>query len=211
MISLGGSGRCVALMFVCASLVVAAPADAESDSFHDSAKRRFEEGKVEFDAKRFAPALELFKQSYAIAPYPALLFNIGRCQEELGLYTDAIDTFQRYLAVHPEAEVRNKLTSLRKKLASSPTPRPVTVTPPPIVEPVVEPGIEPGIEPTPVAVTVVPVAIVAPPPKRTPVYKRWYLWVPISVAAVGLGVGLGLGLGTHSDRATFPSLTATTP
>jgi hypothetical protein len=52
--------------------------------------------------------------------------------------------------------------------------------PPPRID---EPKPEPAPKPEP-----------PPPPPKTPVYKRWYLWTPIVIGAVGLGVGLGLGL-----------------
>jgi len=190
--------------FFCACLMSVSTARADNDNFRDSAKRRFIEGKVEFDAKRYGPALDLFKQSYAIAPYPDLLFNIGRCQEELGQTADAIDTYQRYLAVHPEAEVRTKIVALRKKLASEPSK---PVVPEPVVPaPMPAPVDDPVIAPVPVAV----VALPAPKP-RPPVSKRLELWVPVGVGLAILGVSLGLGFGLQSSTRSFPPLTAMTP
>jgi tetratricopeptide (TPR) repeat protein len=40
--------------------------------------------------------------------------------------------------------------------------------------------------------------------KSTPVYKKWWLWTIVGVAAVGLGVGLGVGLTAGDDGVSGP-------
>jgi tetratricopeptide (TPR) repeat protein len=40
--------------------------------------------------------------------------------------------------------------------------------------------------------------------KSTPVYKKWWLWTIVGVAAVGLGVGLGVGLTAQDDGISGP-------
>ena len=44
----------------------------------------------------------------------------------------------------------------------------------------------------------------APPREHTPVYKTWWLWSAVGVAAAGLAIGLGVGLGSshNNDPAT---------
>ena len=37
--------------------------------------------------------------------------------------------------------------------------------------------------------------VTAPPTRKTPIYKKWWLWTTIGVVVVGAGLGLGLGLG----------------
>jgi hypothetical protein len=45
----------------------------------------------------------------------------------------------------------------------------------------------------------------APPPRKTPVYKKWWLWTAVGgVVVVGVAVGLGVGLSGSSGPATFP-------
>jgi len=44
------------------------------------------------------------------------------------------------------------------------------------------------------------------PPKKTPVYKKWWLWTIVGAVAVGAGVGLGVGLTTQTNR-TYPGVT----
>jgi hypothetical protein len=64
---------------------------------------------------------------------------------------------------------------------------------------------EPAATSEPAVAVVVPVA---PPPAapHKPVYKRWYLWTPIVLGAVGAGLGFALGFGYHPPppRGTLP-------
>ena len=60
-------------------------------------------------------------------------------------------------------------------------------------------------EPVVVPVITAPVVTAMAPVKKTPVYRRWYVWVPVAaVVAVGLGVGLGLGLTGNEPHGTLP-------
>ena len=137
-------------------------------------------------------AVTLFRESYQLAPYPALLFNIARCEEQLRHFHAAREAYERYLTVNPEdAEARARAGELRQRE---------------LEEHVTEPS------PLPSPEAVAPVVIAAPPvaaAPRTPVYKKWWLWTAVvGVAAVAVGVGLGVGLSGADPQRTFPPLGA---
>jgi hypothetical protein len=64
--------------------------------------------------------------------------------------------------------------------------RPVVETPP---TPVEKPATTTTTTETSLSLTAQPEV------KKTPVYKKWWLWTIVGVAVVGVGLGLGLGLG----------------
>jgi tetratricopeptide (TPR) repeat protein len=183
--------RLAAVVMVVAAL---APA-ALGQELREAARQHFDQGKREFDAGRFEAALVEFHEAYTLAPYPQLLYNIARCQEELHHARDAVDSYDRYLAVNTsDVEARTRADALRAAAAAEP-PRP-----PPESKPNEPPQ---KLEPT--------IVIVAPPPppRPTPLYKKWWLWTAVAgVVVVGAGIGLGVGLTRAPAAASFPPLTA---
>jgi tetratricopeptide (TPR) repeat protein len=114
-------------------LVVCLALPARADTRYESSRQHFEEGMHAFDAHQYATAVEKFRQSYALAPFPELLVYIARCDEELHQVQDAIDNYERYLAVVPgpdvresvfeqRRQVRERVTELRRQLATMPRP-----------------------------------------------------------------------------------------
>ncbi len=81
---------------------------------------------------------------------------------------------------------REFIEEVRRRHAATVKP---PITPKPDVKPDLKPDVKPDVGPKIDPVT----------PKATvttkPIWKRWYLWVPIAVGVAGLGVGVGLGLG----------------
>jgi tetratricopeptide (TPR) repeat protein len=155
------------------------------------ARQKFEDGRLEFSNGRYENALALFQESYQLAPYPALLFNIARCQEQLHHYRLALDAYEHYLAVNPQdTEARARADDMRPLAALEPPP----------------PSPEPSPPPAPPPPTVV-VAQTPAQPGPVPVYKKWWLWTAVvGVAAVAVGVGLGVGLSGADPQRTFPPL-----
>jgi tetratricopeptide (TPR) repeat protein len=147
------------------------------------ARQKFDQGRTEFAAQHFDKALALFRDSYQLAPYPDLLFNIARCYEAMNQYRDALDSYDRYLVVNPgDEEARRRANEMRRKVLEEPLPLP-----------------EPSPTPTP--------QLVKETPRPTPVYKEWWLWTAVvGVATVALGVGLGVGLSQPNPQRTFPPL-----
>jgi tetratricopeptide (TPR) repeat protein len=155
------------------------------------AREKFDLGRQEFAAHRYATALTAFQESYQLAPYPDLLFNIGRCHEELGQWRAALDAYERYLATNPrDDEVQRRAAFMRRMMVEQPEP----------------PDPSPSPEPSPMP-SLAPLAISAPVAGPTPLYKKWWLWTAVvGVAGVALGVGLGVGLSGAEPARTFPPL-----
>jgi tetratricopeptide (TPR) repeat protein len=113
-------------------LVVTASAPAWGDDLRERARQEFAEGRRQFDAGAYEVALEHLQRAYALAPYPALLFNIARCFEELGRVGAAVDAYERYLAVQSEDHsARERLAALRRQLATGTAPPPSETQPSP--------------------------------------------------------------------------------
>jgi tetratricopeptide (TPR) repeat protein len=165
---------------VCLTCVSARAEDPREES-----RAHYQIGRIEYGKGHLKEALVEFKKSYDAAPIPDLLYNIGRCQEELGLRAEAANTYERYLAAKPDAHERDELQTHIDELRSA-TPKPVA------------------------PVVVAPLPPVAKPAPKPPVYKRWWLWTAVAaVVVVGVGVGVGVGLGTSSSPSlSFPGVTA---
>jgi iron complex outermembrane receptor protein len=179
--------------------LVAAPAIAEDN--RSAARERFVEGRSEFDAGRFERALELFKEAYALAPHPDLLFNIARCHEELHRWHDARDAYDRYLAVNPkDEEAQRRAAEVSTHLGEEPWPK-LGAPPSPA------PRVEPIAAPAPASATSATTATRA---RAVPLYRRWWLWTAVVGAAVIVagGVALGVTLGRPTAQSTFPPLSA---
>ena len=60
------------------------------------------------------PALNYFKQAVVIAPrYSQAYYEMGNCLAKLGLYTEAIEKYQRAIHIDPASpEIREKLDRL---------------------------------------------------------------------------------------------------
>ena len=78
-----------------AALVALASPLAQAGEDPDSVN---EEGVQLYDQGRYAEALALFQQAHARIPRAHFLYNIGRCQQRLGLLDEARDTFETLLA-----------------------------------------------------------------------------------------------------------------
>jgi tetratricopeptide (TPR) repeat protein len=170
-----------ALLALCA---LGSPGRADRAS-NQAAKVHYEAGTKHYDLSEFADALAEFKEAYRLKPDPVFLFNIAQCHRLLKQPQDAISFYRSYLRRSPDApnrtEVEGMIASLQDQIDHPP---PVTPTP------------EPKVEPTPVPVAAEVVAAPPAPPKKQPIYKKWWLWTAVAggVVAIGLGVGLGVGL-----------------
>ena len=92
------------------------------------AKQEYEQGTIDFRAKRYRDALQRYMRVYRIKPYPNLVYNMARAFEELKEYGDAADYYERYLEMKPDAEDRQEvelsITTLRRmeKVGTTPDP-----------------------------------------------------------------------------------------
>ncbi len=184
----------VLLAFVLA-VPAAALAQPGDDPSRDLAKKHFETGNAYYSVANYKEALAEFEKAYKLTPLPGLLFNIGRCHENLGNLKSAIDSYKRYLELQKgaaEPTVKLRIDNLEKRLAEQ-TP---AVTPP-----------EKKPEPPPT----IPERKVDPQPEETtraPVdegsrWKRTAGWVTLGVGVASLVTGIAFGAMVRSKNQAY--------
>lgn len=166
------------------SLSVSSPAGATPEveitpEAQSRARMHFQQGKAAFELGNFQEALGQYKTAYRIAPLPGFLFNIGQCHRNLGDLDKAVFAFRLYLRKRPEAPNREAVLQLIKELERRIGERDRQQKKVPVYLPESRPITE---RPQP------------PPPPPTPVYKRWWLWTLVGLAAGGAAVGIYFGV-----------------
>ncbi len=163
------------------------------------AKDAYQRATKYYNLSDFQHALESFKEAYLDYPDPSFLYNIAQCQRLLGQKQDAVLSYKAYLRERPSsplrAEVTTQIDTLDQQVQADDEAERVRLaheaeTAKPADNATTTPALT---------------QVVAMPPSRQPVYKKWWLWTIVGggVVAIALGVGLGLGL-----RATaYPSAT----
>jgi tetratricopeptide (TPR) repeat protein len=143
-----------------------------------------------FEAKEYEQAIEALREAYATEPDPAFVFAEGSALQELGRYDEAIEVYERFLALAPPKEQAQKafdrIQICRAALDES-EPAPEPAPPPRVVEPEPEPRPSQPIdrdEPT--------------LPWHRDVAGGVLLGVGLATAATG-GALLGVGAGRRSD------------
>lgn len=191
---------CRACLVLATALLIFSPAPALADDVA-GAKRLYESGSKHFDLGEYEEALRDFKEGYRLKDDPVFLYNIAQCQRVLHLRADAVRSYKGYLRRRPtapnRADVELKIATLEREQAEE------------AARPKPEPKPEPTPVVTPVAVAAPNIIVAAPPPKKTPIYKKWWLWTAVGgVVVVGLGVGLGVGLTRNRGSVgnTFPGV-----
>jgi tetratricopeptide (TPR) repeat protein len=153
-----------------------------------------------FEAKEYEQAIDALREAYATEPDPAFVFAEGSALQELGRYDEAIEVYERFLALAPPKEQAQKafdrIQICRAALDES-EPAPESAPPP-----------RPEPEPDPLPSQPQPI-------DRDEPTRVWHrdvaggvlLGVGLAAAATGgalLGVGAGrraaaLDAGTESD------------
>ncbi|MBX3228869.1 MAG: hypothetical protein KIT84_41940 [Labilithrix sp.] len=90
--------RASALLVAAALFAGAAHAEAAPTSAQKAGRAHFKKGVELYRKGAYAPALAEFKEAYARAPSPVILFNIGQACAELKDYVCAYTTFEKYAA-----------------------------------------------------------------------------------------------------------------
>lgn len=146
-------------------------------------------------AKDYATAIAKLQEAYALVPHPDLLYNLGQAYRLAGKPWDAIDQYERYLAIEPHGgfarKARRFTAALRQSLAGQtrPTPAPEPAAPPP-----------PAPAPAPLRATPAAPRLVSRPLPPARVVERHGAWqrpVAIATGVVGLaslGVSAWQGL-----------------
>ncbi len=103
-------------LLMCAGLLVAAPAAAQSGKSADQrAVELFEKSVEAYRAGEFAKSVELLKQAYALKPAAVLIYNLARAYEGLGRLDEAVRAYEDYLAKEPKPQDRG---AIEKKVAT---------------------------------------------------------------------------------------------
>lgn len=100
-------------------LAWAAPALAQGDAAQERAKKFFIQGSKDFEARRFARALDAFEQANAIKPHPIMLKNIAKTYEAMKDLPKAVEYYQKYLGSKPgdAGDVQKKIAGLQALMA----------------------------------------------------------------------------------------------
>jgi tetratricopeptide (TPR) repeat protein len=105
-----------ALLPVC----VSAAGPARADGKDPRAMELFEKSETAYDQGRFAEAIALLRQAYALEKEPVLLYNLGRAYEGLGDLAGAAQAYEDFLRAQPDAPDRGALErrigTLRRQL-----------------------------------------------------------------------------------------------
>jgi hypothetical protein len=203
---MGCIARRIGVVLLVASLFV--PARAHADA-KEQARAAYDGGSTEYNLGNYDKALEHFRTAYRLVHEPALLFNIGQCQRQLGDYDGASKSYRAYLREASDvsedrrAEVQKLVDTMELALKDKRAQQPPTGTQPlgtTKQEPVATPTNHSAHDTAPLTITSpVPVA-----PAPVPVYKRAWFWGVIGGAVVVVAVGVGLGVGL-SQGTTWPS------
>jgi len=167
------------------------------------AKRLYLSATRHFDLAEYPAALDDFKQAFRYKDDAVFLYNIAQCYRIMNKNEDALAFYRSYLRRQPDApnraEVEAKISALQEAIAMQEKARSLPKPGLETHESVAQPPSSP--EPTQNSALVATSA----PPKKTPVYKKWWLWTAVGgVVVAGAAVGLGLGLSSSSGPATFP-------
>jgi tetratricopeptide (TPR) repeat protein len=95
-----------ASLIVAASILIAPAAvhaEAWSGTVPAKARALADRGRALHDAADYANAIAAFTQAYALAPSPALLFNLAQAYRLLGNCGDAVLMYRRYLETNPSS------------------------------------------------------------------------------------------------------------
>lgn len=171
-----------------------------------------------FKSQAYADALREFNNAYGEQPDPRLLLNIGRTHFMLDQPAEAMKYYKRceeaaQLDVSLDNELRAKLTEYiaqaqlkldaQKKQAELAAPASRLQ---PTLLPAAEPVPVPTNTPAQVSLTESAKPSASPqmsPALESPVYKKWWFWGLVGVAAAGVATSLGLGL-TRNSKTTMP-------
>ena len=96
------------------------------DTALQEAKAAFEEAQTLYTKDQYADAAVKFMAAFDKKPFSSFLFNAAVAFEKAKQYQKAVDTFQQYLSVDPQArdavDVKARVDSLKAALAPAPAP-----------------------------------------------------------------------------------------
>lgn len=129
----------------------------------------------------YQAAIVEYQAAYSLQPYALVLYNIARLHHKQGQLAEAIVHYQKYLATNNQEQAeraRALLATAQQELTAqqvkAPTPPPIAVAAPPQVV---------SVQGTSAAHH-----------KPISVYRKWWFWTVIGVAAVGGATIAGVGI-----------------
>jgi tetratricopeptide (TPR) repeat protein len=189
------------LTLVCATaiLLLATPAAAQPSPSTPVANRAValsDEGIAAFRQQRYDEAIAAFAASYALAPLPALSFDIAQAYRLKGDCANASELYRRYLREAPDAPNREfaaqQLRTMEACAKTAATPPAVTAAPEVPPAPPAKPTLN-------LALTAAPAA--SSPARAKPLVKQPWFWITIggatALVAVGVSVGAVYGAPTY--------------
>jgi tetratricopeptide (TPR) repeat protein len=195
-------------ILLAAMLLVGIPARAESPAERE-AREHYTLGQKLFDQARYADALAEFQQSYALSKYPALIYKMALCQDQLGRSAEAVESYESYLKADPQtsrrAGVEERIVKLRETLhPSAAWPPGGAAKEPTSSQPLSSSSAtsSPAAQQPQSSSSSSSAEVSKPASKSTPAYKKWWLWTVVGVVAVGAAVGIGVGV-TASQQSSF--------
>lgn len=134
----------IAILLVLSSLggsAWAKPTKKLSGAEEKQFSKLVETAKANYKVQEYEAALTSYKEAYVISQEPILLFNIGQCYRQLGLYDEAEKSLQRFLNDDPKTTLRPSVEELlreitaAKEAAAKEAAAKEAVKPPPVGEP----------------------------------------------------------------------------
>lgn len=130
-------------------------------------------------------AIDEYEAAYHEIQLSVFLYNIARLYHRLGNLRQAASYYSRYLstAIDEDPEQRARARSYLDEVQKSPA----LAAPEPPVPSALSPLQASPPAPAPIE-----------PPRKVPVYKKWWFWTIIGTVAAGTAIGVGVGLGTNA-------------
>jgi hypothetical protein len=177
-----------------ALLVFARAASAQGGDGDDArtaeVRRQFESGMAHFNLQEYDAAIHDFEAGYRLKPDPVFLYNLAQAHRLAGHRERALYFYRAYLRAQPDSpergEVEGRIHDLQAQVDAQPKP----MTAPPTSTTKQKASIK---QPTPAPANLV-TATAPPPPQHKPIYKRWWLWTAVGVAAAGMAVGVAVAV-----------------
>jgi tetratricopeptide (TPR) repeat protein len=135
----------------------------------------FRKGKRAFDIGHFADAAKEYEMAYTANGKSAVLFNLGEAHRLAGDRAEAVIAYQAYLRNVPTTPKRAEVEQRLAELQEAPPPSPA-----PVAREEVAPSLPPQV-------------LASPPPKR-PLYKKWWFWTVTGVVASAAVTAIAVGV-----------------
>lgn len=108
--------RLFLLLMVCLAVAIPSRPAMADDPATRAARRHYERGEKLFALGKFDEALEEYQTAFDAKPLPGFLYNIGQCYRNLADYEQAIFSFKKYLKLEPDAPNREAVERLIEDL-----------------------------------------------------------------------------------------------